>query len=277
MKSRLLIALLLLSSIAFSQDRLFTYTYQSTVLNKGQREIEVWNTFHWGRADYYRSFRNRIEFEVGLSNRLQTSFYLNTSTETALETSITQQGSAVVAASELVSDHEFSFSNEWKYKMSDPVANGIGSALYGELEISGSEVELEAKIILDKKIGRAMHALNLVVEPEFESEIEDGEVEQEIEFSFEAAYGLMYNLNKSWNIGFELRDLNKSSEDKGWEYSTLFGGPGFSYVAGNFWVNFTAMPQIAGIYHGSKTAFTDGKELDEHEKLETRLMFSYVF
>ena len=27
-----------------AQDRLFTYTYQSSVLNKGQRELESWNT-----------------------------------------------------------------------------------------------------------------------------------------------------------------------------------------------------------------------------------------
>jgi hypothetical protein len=31
-------------TIIYGQDRLFTYTYQSTVLNKGQKEIEIWNT-----------------------------------------------------------------------------------------------------------------------------------------------------------------------------------------------------------------------------------------
>ncbi|MEP7265185.1 MAG: DUF6662 family protein, partial [Bacteroidota bacterium] len=222
-------------------------------------------------------FNHRIEFEVGLNNRLQTSFYLNINSATTLVSDVVLQGQTYVASSSFKTDMGISFSNEWKYKLSDPVANAIGAALYGEIGISGSEFELEAKIILDKKTGRFTHALNLVAEPEFESEIENGKVEQEMEFSFEEDYGLMYNVNKSWNIGFEIRNLNKTTEENGWEYSTLFAGPGFSYVNGNFWINATVMPQVAGLFHHSKNGFTDGLELNDHEKLETRLLFSYFF
>jgi hypothetical protein len=277
MKKLLVAALLLITTQSNSQDRIFTYTYQSTTLNKGQREIEVWNTFHWGRGDYYRGFRNRLEFEIGLSKRLQTAFYLNMNTSTALATDITYSGSTVFATSRLESENEFSFSNEWKYQLSDPVANALGSALYGEIGIAGDELELEVKLILDKKIGKTVHALNLVAEPEFESEIENGEVEQEMEFSFEEDYGFMYQVNNSWHVGFEVRNVNKTTSDDGWLYSTLFAGPGFSYVSGNFWLNFTAMPQVAGLYHKDEDGFTDGLELHDHEKLETRLIFSYMF
>ena len=67
---------------SFAQDRLFTYTYQSTVLNKGQRELEVWNTLRTGRQDYYARFDNRTEFEIGLGKNLQTAFYLNLTAKT---------------------------------------------------------------------------------------------------------------------------------------------------------------------------------------------------
>jgi hypothetical protein len=275
MKKITLCLAMLLSLNTFAQDRLFTYTYQSAVLTKGQREIEVWNTFHWGRVDYYRAFKHRLEFEIGLTNRLQTAFYLNMQTETSLFSETVQNGSTFSVMSSLRSGNDFSFSNEWKYKISDPVANAIGAGLYGEIGISGREIELEAKILLDKKIGRTFHAFNLVLEPEFETEIENGEVEQEMEFSFEEDYGLMVMLNNSWHVGLEARNFNKY--DDGLLYSILFAGPGFSYSSSNFWLNFTVMPQVAGLYAFNKNDFTDGMELNEHEKLETRLLFSYSF
>jgi len=46
---------------------------------------------------------------------------------------------------------EISFSNEWKYKFSDPVADKIGFTGYAEVTVATDELELEFKAILDKK------------------------------------------------------------------------------------------------------------------------------
>ena len=264
-----LLFVLFFTSTAYSQDRLFTYTYQSSVLGKGQREIEGWNTIHWGREDYYRSFKHRLEFELGLGGHFQTSFYLNMK-NTSFQTF---ENSQPVISSEI----DISFSNEWKYKMSDPVANALGSALYGELTVSKDEIEIEAKVILDKKMGHFTHALNLVAEPEFETEIENGEAETEMELSFSALYGMQYQVSKNLNIGFELSNRNKSNDENVWEYSTLFGGPCISYSTDKFWINFTIMPQLTGLYYYKKDSMINGKVLDENEKLETRLIFSFAF
>ena len=70
------------TNLLSAQDRLFTYTYQSGVLNSGQREIEVWNTFRTGRTDYFARLDNRTEFEIGLGKNLQTAFYLNLTSKT---------------------------------------------------------------------------------------------------------------------------------------------------------------------------------------------------
>jgi hypothetical protein len=268
---KLIIVLLITWPVTLlSQDRIFTYTYQSLVLNKGQREIEVWNTVHWGRQDYYRAIRQRIEFEIGLSSKWQTAFYLNAGTEkAAIRTGENLSGFA--------GNTEISFSNEWKYKVSDPVANTLGCGLYGEVGISGDELELEFKLILDKKIGRTYHALNLVAEPEFEAEIENNEVEQEMEFAFEVDYGFSFNVKPGFNIGLELVNKNETSSDNGLERSALFGGPGFSYAQDRFWINFTLLPQLAAIHHADDDQIIDGKILDHYEKLESRLLFSYAF
>ncbi len=82
MKKLFVFALLWGALTTNAQDRLFTYTYQSTVLNKGQKELEIWNTLRTGRSDFYSRLDNRSEFEVGLGKNFQTAFYLNLTTKT---------------------------------------------------------------------------------------------------------------------------------------------------------------------------------------------------
>ncbi len=261
------------------QDRVFNYTYQSIVLNPGQREIEVWNTLRTGRENFYRALDSRIEFEFGISKNLQTAFYLNSKTAAKENKILYSDGTTSVS---IDTENEWSFSNEWKFKLSDPVANTIGSALYAEITVAPTEFELEAKLILDKKLGRTLHALNIVAENEWESEVEtetgiDGsvkqEVEQESEFKFEFDYGFSYNISTGWNIGLEVVNRNKLVESN-WAISVLYAGPGFSYAKGPIWINFIVLPQISGLKTpgGESGLYTNG-----YEKLETRLLFSYAF
>ena len=151
---RCLVFVVALSGIMVTQaqDRLFTYTYQSTVLNKGQRELESWNTIRTGREDFYVRYDNRTEYEIGLGSNLQTAFYLNFSSKTS-----TMMDDSIKSLS---TENEFGFSNEWKLKLLDPVAHPVGLALYAEVGIASNEFDLEGKLILDKKIGNLTIAFN---------------------------------------------------------------------------------------------------------------------
>lgn len=77
MKKLLFLVAVLTAISTIAQDRVFTYNYQSNILNKGQKELEVWTTFGTGRQDYYHGLKHSLEFEIGLGTNLQTSFYLN--------------------------------------------------------------------------------------------------------------------------------------------------------------------------------------------------------
>ena len=91
-KSSLIVSFLLISTInLMAQDRIFNYTYQSAVLNKGQKELEVWTTVFSGKEDYYREIQNRVEYEVGLGSNLQVAFYLNSKHILILEISKIQK------------------------------------------------------------------------------------------------------------------------------------------------------------------------------------------
>ncbi len=265
MKKILVFSLFLISFSINAQDRLFTYTYQSNVLSKGQKELEIWTTMGTGRTDFYKAFNHRIEFEVGLGSKLQTSFYLNYGYSKAVETTNGVQS--------LLDGKSNGFSNEWKLKLSDPVVNTIGSALYFEYGFGTDETELEGKLILDKQIGKFVHALNVVGEYEIETEFEPVgtliDVKSEGEYKLEFNYGYSYKLNKNWAFGVELMNQNTISEGI-WEYSILSAGPTLSYNFEGFWVNLTFMPQLTNLKTGNL-------EFHDSQKLQNRLLFSYVF
>ncbi len=251
------------SQNATAQDRLFTYTYQSTVLGSGQREIEVWNTMRMARAQYFGRLDHRIEYEMGLGHNLQTAFYLNAGYETTLE-----KGMLVGRSTGLF------FSNEWKWKLADPVASPVGIALYGEIECATDEFALETKLILDKQIGETFHSFNAVAESEWEVVTEAGQVKTEFNLKSEFDYGFAFRLSRRCHIGFEASQRNEWNPDEGLKYSSLNLGPAFSFSMEKFWANLTVLPQLAGFK--SVDGLTEGLELAEHEKLEVRLIFSWA-
>src|SRR5260370_20792553 len=107
------------SSTVVADERHFTFTYESAVLPRLENEIELWVTPRAGRRDYFLGFDYRLEFERGIADRLVTALYFNFSHQTA-------------GAAHDTTTHR-SFSNEWKYKVLEPVGDPVGLALYGEI------------------------------------------------------------------------------------------------------------------------------------------------
>lgn len=250
---------------SYAQDRVFNYTYQSAVLNKGQKELEVWTTVISGKKDYYREIQNRIEYEIGLGSNLQTSFYINSKQKAAFD-DVTEEIN--------MSSTEISFSNEWKYKFSDPVADRIGFAGYAEFTVATDELEIELKAILDKKIGKSTHALNLTFEPEWETTTKDGKVTTGTELKYEFHYGYSYNIDKNWNIGAEVIDRNVYITDDRFTQSALFAGPTVAYNTDKFWLNLSFSPEVVGLHNPEGKS---GLNVDEFSKMDIRLLFSYSF
>lgn len=241
---------------AAANERHFTYTYESAVLPTGAKELEVWTTPRIGRDDYFVRFDERLEFEVGLTDQLMTAFYLNWSAVTA-----------DVAPDVRESETEFTgVSSEWKLKLMDPVADAVGLSVYGELSGGTEEFEAEGKLIVDKQIGDLLLAGNLVLANEWEMEPEETETEQEVEIDLAAAYFLRPGLS----AGLELRNHNEVVEGE-WEHSALFLGPVIGYATDAWWVALTILPQLPAL----KNEGEGSRVLDEHEKLEARILFSF--
>ena len=114
---------LIFSRTVFSNERKFTYTYETLTLPPGAREIEIWNTYSTDKGFFYRRLDQRVEYEFGVTNNLMGSIYLNSSWQF--------QDSAGVRMNEGdLTSQTVSVSSEWKYKLMDRVADPFGLALY---------------------------------------------------------------------------------------------------------------------------------------------------
>ena len=256
--SVLLLAVLsgaLVPRVARANDRHFSYTYESAVLAPGEKELEVWTTYRNGRDTRYTRFDERLEFEIGLVPGLQTSFYVNL-------TAIGQD-----SAGELSKSTEVTVSNEWKWRLLDSAADGIGLALYGEVTAGVDELELEGKLIIDRRFGSLLLAANFVAEHEWEFGI--GQTEKELHLDGFLAASWFFT--PRFSVGIEAWNANIIAEGT-WEHSAFFLGPVVSYAGDGWWVTLTVLPQLPAFKPsegGGKYVFSD------YERFQARLLFSW--
>jgi hypothetical protein len=87
----------------------------------------------------------------------------------------------------------------------------------------------------------------------------------------EGDFGWCYDISNSFSAGVEVRNHNEFVEGE-WEHSALFAGPVVSFSQPSWWLTLTVLPQITALKGETGDS---GLILDEHEKLETRLLFSF--
>jgi hypothetical protein len=263
-KQPLLIFLLsgFITTAIIAQDRHFSRTYESTTLPKGKIDIEPWVTYGTGKKNFYNRYDSRLEFETGLTDRIQTSLYLNSSHSSFAKMDSLEKVSGIDSKS------GFSFSNEWKFNILNPSTSPVGIGLYAEYSLATDEVELEFKLIIDKKMPKSIISYNLVSETEFEygfeNEKNEGEIEAETEFIIENDLAYMYLFKPKVGLGLEARNHNVFVEGE-LEHSAIFLGPTLFYSNGNLFAILNIMPQLGSL----KIAGTD---LDEYEKLTGRII-----
>ena len=254
---------------AMATGRYFTYTYEPETMPEGAAEFEQWITLRTQRSDdvgqhNYNRWQIREEFEYGVTDNYTIALYINTQA-TSFRDPVTD-----------ASESEFEFdgiSIENRYMLLNPAENPVGLTLYFEPKYSGSEAELEQKIIIGQRHGNWKWALNLVHETEWELD------EHETEGVFEVDFGLTYNFNSRWSAGFEFRNHNEIPEYEEWGNTAFFIGPVVTYSRENWWATLTVLPQVWGKHTngGSDPDGRSGLELEDHERVNIRLIFGIGF
>jgi hypothetical protein len=156
---------LCLTSAAAANPRPLPFTYQSETLPEGSAEIEQFVDFvpvralsSSGSADpvWYLGTQFTTEFEYGLTDKLELGLYV---------TFVPQPGDAFASVPQLPSGN--GAKQRLRYRLADPGAWPIDVALYGEIAENEREIELEAKLILQRRFGRVRVITNLWAEHEF--------------------------------------------------------------------------------------------------------------
>jgi hypothetical protein len=155
--------LLAITSAAHANPRPFVFTYTTDTQPAGEVELEQYADLVSMRAfgsssekqtDLASAFQTEIE--IGLTDRLELGLYF-----TYVPTHGDRYGTQTVPAGAGTG-----LKQRLKYRVSEPGQSIVDIALYGELAETASEIEIEGKLVLEKRAGRLRVAANLSAELE---------------------------------------------------------------------------------------------------------------
>lgn len=180
-------------SLSLANPRPLPFTYGYETLAEGDAEVEQFvdlsplkgiNALS-GAPQWYTAMQFQTEFEYGISDRLELGLYLTLAPqpgETLTGTTSLTEGNGIKQRLRLRLAEE----GEW------PVDVG----LYGEVVENDREIELEAKILLSKRIGQMRAMVNLWAEREYY-------FENRRDWVLNPTAGITYQVSPLFNPGIE--------------------------------------------------------------------------
>lgn len=257
----------LAASQARANERYFTYTYEPETMPKGAWEFEQWATLRAGRnaavgQQDFRRWEIRDSIEYGVTDNYTVELYAN---EDYTHFRDPTTGSTT-------SDFTWKgISLENRYQVLNPVEHAVGLTLYLEPRYSGTEAEVEEKIVLGQRHGSWKWALNLTHATEWGQHFHT--TEGEVELSLGAAR----DLNKHWALGLEVRDHNEIPDYRNWENTAVHVGPTVSYHNDRWWAVLSVLPQVYGANFMGNSDGNRHLDLEGHERVDVRLIFGIGF
>jgi hypothetical protein len=230
-----------------ADERRFSFVYETTTAAKGSIELENWVTWkHFvepGKDLDVLQMRHEVEF--GITDRLQLGLYLFDWSYDNFSRKAEHDASGI----ELI------------YNLTNPNTSFLGSAVYVEALLGEHELELEAKLLLQKNFGPVTLAWNLALEAEWEGERFGNYEERTGEFF--QTLGVSYEVTKNFSFGAEALHEIEFPEWEEANDSVVWVGPNLSFRYGR------AFATVAGLFQ-----VTNNKEEPD---VQTRLILGYRF
>jgi opacity protein-like surface antigen len=285
-------AVLSLAGTASADENIFGYAYGAETLPKGKWEIYSWNTARLDKGKgHYNAFDFKQEIEFGVTDRFQMSLYFNERYHDFSPDALEEEGEEGEELESSKGLHRFAYEGNqlsFKYAVLSPFKDPVGLAFYIEPgyslvhKVTGekvTELELEAKIILQKNFfeDQLITTLNLTAEFEWERARPANGEEYNGEMIWEVTGGISYRVARNWYVGVEGRyhtefpnmDVNNQ------EHWAIFIGPNIHYGAERWWATLTWLPQVAGWPNDDERS--SSLHFGEHERNEIRLKVGYNF
>jgi hypothetical protein len=229
-------------SAARANPHPLAFTYPSETLAKEAVELEqyidvtpVRSIDTSGAETWFPRTVLTTELEIGLTDKLELGLYLQSETESGSST----------GDNPLILD---GVKQRLRYRLADPGAWPVDVALYLELAELHDELELEGKIILQRRFGRVRAMVNLWGEREFY-------FTGEREWVLNPTGGVTMELTPSWHVGIEswmhaeysdsppptlvsprYVDINRAA--------VVYVGPNLMWQRGRTWVTFAPYVRV---------------------------------
>lgn len=224
-------AILAVSSAAQANPRPFPFTYIVPTEPQGDLELELYADMlpvkvldaEEKKPTKLLLPQYQIEMEYGITHKLELGLYL---------TLAPRPGESYSSVPSLTEGN--GLKQRLKYRFDDPGEWPIDVAVYGELTEREKEIEIEAKLILERRFGDFRIATNLVLEREYE-------------FAGEAAWvlnpslGLTYQITPRFHPGiesfvrYELPDEAEPGPKPFEDRPQAYVGPTMLFSFGDIW------------------------------------------
>ncbi len=238
-----------------ADERLFGYSYQAdSVLPKGVVEFEQWATLRSGKGSgKYSRWDIRNEIEYGFTDTFTGAIYLN----------FTSKYANGVAGKTDGKNLDFDgVALELKQMLQSPHTNPIGILVYLEPKYSGSEFELEEKLVLEHIMNKKWHfVLNVVAEQAWEFEADDTSQESKLKLTG----GVSHELDANLAVGGEfVIQKNFSGFYKSSDSTMVFVGPNIHYGNSHFQITAALLTQLTN-------------DLNNGEAMQARVITGFYF
>jgi hypothetical protein len=157
------VPLIALAAPASANPRPLPFTYIQETLAQGDAEVELYTDLvpqrlldATGAPGWHLGAQLQAEIEYGITNRLELGLYVTVApADLSFPTAAPLPGSNGIK-------------QRLRWRLADPGQWPIDVALYGELSENQREIELEGKIILQRRVGPLRIAANAWAEREYE-------------------------------------------------------------------------------------------------------------
>lgn len=241
---------LLAAGVVHADRRYFLHSHTPYLQPAGNLELETITIAQSGQDQATATgFRNRIEFEYGISDRMTGAAYLNFVQPATADAATTFDGPSL----------------EVIVQLARPGALPIDPAAYLEVRANGSEVEIEPKLLLGRRIYRLMTTMNVAGEIEpHTSGPEKGGTEK----AMLVTAGVSREIGHVFAIGLEA--VYEHRFEEGADASSTLLGPSINLQTAKVQLALGWQPQIAG-----SPASSGGLNLIDFPRSEVRLLLGF--
>jgi len=219
--------MLLAAGVADADRRYFVQSYTPYIAPAGELELEVISIAASGQGDTAGTgWRNRIELECGITDRLTGAAYLNFVQPAG-------EGAAMVFDGP---------SLELIYRLADPGTLPVDPAAYLEVRANGNEIEIEPKLLLARRFYQLIGMVNVI--GEFERHLA-GEERGETEKNLSLTAGFSREIGRALAVGIEAVYTREFLED-GPDASSVLLGPTINLQAPKIQLSIGWHPQVSG-------------------------------